>query len=224
MSSNGSFSEHIEQVCTKARNMCSWILRTFHDRSPILMITLWKSLVQPILDYCSQLWNPTQSRLLKQLEEVQKSFTRKIKLKTHLNYWERLHHLHMYSQERRRERYRIIYMWKVMENVVPATNEGNGGRKLHHRNGRSFEIKISNSQIPKSVQNIRDSSLNVNGAKLFNALPKYLRNCTNCAVIDFKKKLDNFLKNIPDEPVIGSYRRNLSAKDNSLLTLIPLCR
>ena len=110
-----------------------------------------------------------------------------------------------------------------MENVVPAINEGNDGCKLHLRNGRSFEIKISNSQIPKSVQNIRDSSLNVNGAKLFNALPKYLRSCTNCAVIDFKKKLDNFL-NIPDEPVIGSYRINLSAKDKSLLTLIPLCR
>ena len=111
-----------------------------------------------------------------------------------------------------------------MENIVPAINEGNGGQKLHSRNGRSFEIKAPNNQINKSVQNIRDSSLSVQGAKLFNALPKSLRNLTDCTVLDFKKKLDSFLKDIPDEPVIGNYRRNMSAQDNSLLTLIPLLR
>ena len=86
MSNSGSFSEHINRTCRKARDMCSWILRTFSSRSPILMITLWKSLVQPILDYCSQLWCPIQLGQIKQLEEVQKSFTRKIKLSHHLDY------------------------------------------------------------------------------------------------------------------------------------------
>ena len=29
------------------------------------------------------------------------------------NYWERLDALNMYSQERRRERYAIIFIWKL---------------------------------------------------------------------------------------------------------------
>ena len=58
MSSNGNFSEHIRKICQSARNMCAWILRTFSDRSHDLMLTTWKTLVIPILDYCSQLWSP----------------------------------------------------------------------------------------------------------------------------------------------------------------------
>ena len=134
-------------TCKKARDMCSWILRTFSSRSPLLMITLWKSLVQPILDYCSQLWCPIKLGQIKQLEEVQKSFTRKIKLDERINYWERLKVLRLYSQERRRERYRIIYVWKIFENLAPSIDHGeNGGMlKLHERNGRTMSLpKVNN--------------------------------------------------------------------------------
>ena len=58
MSDTGTFNEHINIMCGKARDMCSWVLRTFKSRSPVTMQTLWKSLVLPILDYCSKLWCP----------------------------------------------------------------------------------------------------------------------------------------------------------------------
>ena len=35
-----------------------------------------------------------------------------------LEYWERLSALKMYAQERRRERYQIIYVWKVSQLLV----------------------------------------------------------------------------------------------------------
>ena len=35
------------------------------------------------------------------------------------DYWTRLKTLCLYSQERCRERYRIVYIWKVLENLVP---------------------------------------------------------------------------------------------------------
>ena len=34
------------------------------------------------------------------------------------DYWERLAELHIYSQERRRERYSIIFLWKLAQQVV----------------------------------------------------------------------------------------------------------
>ena len=51
----------------------------------------------------------------KAIGEVQKKFTRKIKLEGKLDYWQRLKVLRLYSQERRRERYRIIYVWKILK-------------------------------------------------------------------------------------------------------------
>ena len=36
MSADGTFKQHITNVCQSARNMCSWILRTFESRSPEL--------------------------------------------------------------------------------------------------------------------------------------------------------------------------------------------
>ena len=38
----------------------------------------------------------------------------------HMNYRQRLVHLQMYSRERRMERYRILYAWKVLERLVPS--------------------------------------------------------------------------------------------------------
>ena len=40
MSADGSFNQHIQNICKSANNMCSWILRTFVTRSPELMLTL----------------------------------------------------------------------------------------------------------------------------------------------------------------------------------------
>ena len=37
----------------------------------------------------------------------------------------------------------------------------------------------------------------------FNSLPKSIRNITKCSINKFKEPLDLFLKNIPDQPLIG---------------------
>ena len=120
MSNTGSFKDHIQNTVVEAQKLCSWILRTFHTRDPTLMLTLWKSLVQSKLKYCSQLWCPTDKGSIQRLEMVQRSFIRKISGMTLKNYWEQLEHLKLYSLERRRERYRIIYVWRILERQVPT--------------------------------------------------------------------------------------------------------
>jgi hypothetical protein len=57
------------------------------------------------------------------------------------------------------------------------------------------------------------------GAKFFNLLPAELRNTDNNTVNIFKKKLDIFLANIPDQPTIAGMGRY--AESNSLLHQIP---
>ena len=67
MSADSSFKQHIDNMCQSAKNMCAWILRTFQSRTPELILTLWKSMVIPILDYCSQLWSPSKVGEIKQI-------------------------------------------------------------------------------------------------------------------------------------------------------------
>ena len=55
ISSNLSFKTHIENTVTGASRLVGWGLRTFQGRGRGLMLTLLRSLVQPRLDYCSQL-------------------------------------------------------------------------------------------------------------------------------------------------------------------------
>ena len=72
------------------------------------------------------------------------------------------------------------------------------------------------------MQNARESSLAVHGGKLFNALPKYLRDITECNVNSFKGMLDKFFANILDEPQVPGYTSCRKADTNSLLDMVPL--
>ena len=82
------------------------------------MFTLWNSLIQCKIDYCSQLWNPSDQVTISKLEGVARSFTCRITEMDNMNYWERLEQLGMHSQERRRERYQIISIWKILQGLV----------------------------------------------------------------------------------------------------------
>ena len=225
MSNSATFAEHINNTCQKARDMCSWILRTFKTRSPKPMKTLWKSLVLPILDYCSQLWCPTKKGQIQQLEAVQQYFTRKIHLGEKLNYWERLSKLKLFSLQRRRERYRIIYVWKILEQKVPNIGCGGDGgiKKLQSvgRNGRTCKIPPLANSASAKIKHLREESLSCHGSQLFNALPTGLRNLSECTLDIFKTRLDKFLQKIEDLPQILGYTSGRQTESNSLIHMIP---
>ena len=155
MSNNCKFNDHINATIINARKLSTWIFRTFKTRAPSPMLTLWKSLVLPKLEYCSQLWNPWLKGNKMNLEMVQWSFIRKIKDSTR-SYWERLKKYKIFSLERRRERYIIIYIWKVLENLVPNISEIDGIRaEMQPRLGRLCFIKARNTRAPAGLQTIR---------------------------------------------------------------------
>ena len=66
------------------------------------------------------------------------------------------------------------YKWKVLEGVVPNCG----------------------------IYPMREASFQSSGPKLFNALPRYLRNMKRVPEIEFKEKLDQYLRDIPDEPKV----------------------
>ena len=118
------------------------------------MLTLLKSLVNPLLEYCCQLWNPWKAKDIQAIEAIQPMFTFEITEVQHLNYWERLHELKLYSIQRRRERYIIIYIWKLTQHMVPNI-DGTMGRTIksrkHSKTWNTVRYSVSNKQKPSTI-------------------------------------------------------------------------
>ena len=60
MSDDATFTNHINEVCSKVKQKCGWILRTFSNRETHFLKMMWKTLVQGHVDYCSQLYMPSK--------------------------------------------------------------------------------------------------------------------------------------------------------------------
>ena len=153
---------------------------------------------------------------------VQRSFLRKISGISHLSYWEQLNYLNLYSLERRRERYRLIYVWRILEGHVPNIMSSSRNcpkitSKWHQRRGRECIIPPVKCSSPMAVRRLLYASLPIHGQQLFNVLPIELRNMTGCSVDTFKRKLDKFLQTVPDQPLIPGYTAQRRAESNSLL-------
>ena len=148
MASDLTFSIHIANVVTGANRLVGWALRTFRRRSRLVMLTIWKSLVQCKLDYTSQLWSPSDQASISSLESVARHFTAKVQGMEGLDYWERLQSLHLFSQERRRERYRIIFLWKVAQGLVQGYK---ATFTSSPRRGRLMQVSALCNKAPASV-------------------------------------------------------------------------
>ena len=62
VSSSRSWGPHIEKTVQGARKMAAWTLSAFRDRSQVVMLTLYKSMVRSKLEYCCPVWNPAKVR------------------------------------------------------------------------------------------------------------------------------------------------------------------
>ena len=205
MSSNCSFEQHIIELRKRCSSLCGWILRTFSSREPLLMMTLFKSLVLSRLDYGSQLWSPTKINQINMIEKVQRAFTKHVSGLYYLSYQERLRTLNLYSLQRRRERYIIIYIWKILENLVPDMVKP----IIYHMSDRRGRLCRVCNVGTGHTGTLAHSSFRWKGIRLFNSMPRYVRNITNCDVISFKKKLDLYLTTILDNPSIPNHNNSL---------------
>ena len=172
MSNDCSFTFHIDEVISKVNKMVSWALRNFKCRSKLFILTIWKSILLPHLDYCSQLWSPLKVADINRLELVQKCFLKKMNCYDNVSYWDMLKDLGLYSLQRHRERYRAIYLWSILECLVPNPKPNQIFGKFHPRHGRSCHVPLIRCN---GHQKTLGSSFSVRSAQIFNSLPKELR-------------------------------------------------
>ena len=201
ISSDLSWTPHINIITDTAKRMASWCLSVFRCRGKEVMLTLFKTYVRSRLEFSCPLWNPHKITDIQTLESVQRNFTSKIDGLSEFNYWERLKLLKLHSLQRRRERYIIIHMFKIRMNLT--SNDLNIQFATSPRRG----ILAILPQFPKqaAARNITlfESSFAVNGPLLWNILPPDVRLHTKLE--PFKISLSKFLDTVPDEPPVTGY-------------------
>ena len=211
LSNDCSWRTHIQTIAMDARKVASWVLGTFRDRSTLTMLTLYKSLVRSKLEYCSPVWDPSKIQDIKAVEEVQRHFTKRISGSRDLSYWDRLKKLHITSLQRRRERYSMIQVRKVLNDKAP-----NSTRIEFYTNDRlGVKAKIAkfNHKAQRSVATAYDNSFGVKAVKLWNLLPKRVNSITD-SIDGFKTALGDFIGQFPDMPPVQGYT---PPNSNSLL-------
>ena len=195
VSDSGDYKDHIQKIVTKCKQRNGWISRAFTNKSVDFRRFMWRTYVQSLLDYGSQVWTPVDPTLIAHLESAQRTYTAQTEDLYKYNYWDRLSKMKLQSVQRRQERYRIIYLWKIMEGLVPNY----GIKWTWDSKGRVLSIPKNNYKNTPIAIKMRDQSLIVHGGRIFNILPSALRNFTGTKET-FKTKLDNFMTKIPDQP------------------------
>jgi len=108
-----SFSQ-VTEAYKKANMALGMINRSIQYKSKSILLCLYKTLVRPHLEYCTQIWSPHYSRDKQLLEKVQHRFTRMVPGMKVLPYNERLRQLGLWSLEERRNRADLIEMFKML--------------------------------------------------------------------------------------------------------------
>jgi hypothetical protein len=181
-------SQQCSKVVKTANSILGMINRSFTYKTKEIVIQLYKSLVRPHLDYCIQAWRPHLIKDINLLESIQHRVTRMIPGFRNLPYSERLHKLKLTTLETRRLRGDLIEVFKIMN--------GHEGLKV------SQFFNFAESSLRGHSLKLFKTRFNTNIGKFtfcnrvvdeWNMLPEDV--VSSNTVLNFKIKLDHFLKN-----------------------------
>ena len=200
LSADGTWTYHIGDIVRRASIMSGWIFSAFKCRSREVLLTLYKALVRPLLEYCCLVWSPTKVSEIKAVENVQRAFTRKIYGMRELDYWEWLKSLKLMSLQRRRQRYELIHVWKIYNKLVPNCV----GMEFH--TGR-LGIQAKTQKYPYWADSKRANQLynsfSFRAPQLWNKLPREVTLSQSLSA--FKANLGNFMEGFQDRPPSRGY-------------------
>ena len=104
-----------------------------------------------------------------------------------------------------RERYIIIYVWKILENLVPNLVKP---LQFYVSDRRGRMCSVSHVRLGHTGS-LAYSSFRWKGIRMFNSLAMHIRNITACSPSVFKKQLDLHLSPMLDFPCTPNFNNSL---------------
>ena len=91
------FHMHARSVISSASGLANSLLRSTLRRSKEFMVTLLKTNIRPVIDYCSTVWNTGYVCDVEALEAVHRMWTKQVEGIGDMAYGDRLSFLDLYS-------------------------------------------------------------------------------------------------------------------------------
>ena len=215
-----NFEKHIQTQVIKANQIVGIIRRSFKYLDFKTFCLLFKSLVRPILEYASSVWNPYKTKDIEAIENVQRRATKMLPDMKDLTYEERLKKLKLPSLRYRRlrgdmiETFKIvteIYDKRVTEDLLPINKS-----TFHQTRGHSLKLTKNRSRL-----DIRKYYFTNRVVDDWNNLPETVINAKNVKI--FENRLDKLWQNHPmmydhtyNDKQTTTGRRQLNQIDNEV--------
>ena len=110
-------------------------------------------------------------------------------------YWDRLKIFKLYSIQRRNERYKILYIWILLNGLVPSLGLCWNPNTLPRYGPKLIVDKILGPNEP--IKNLKRDLIRNFRVRIFNNLPIPLRTFKG-TLASFKNMLDKYLELCPD--------------------------
>ena len=162
-----NFDEHINTIVKKAHNRANLILKCFQSRNRQILIRAFTIYVRPLLEFNSPVWSPSLIRQINILENVQRSFTKRLPGLKNLTYHQRLKAASLKSLEYRRLTYDLTLTYKLVFGLI------NTDYKLLNLKTTSFDLRRHQYQLncPNFKSSVRCRSFFYRITNIWNNLP-----------------------------------------------------
>ena len=111
-------SAHCVAVYKQASRVLAMMQRTIIYKKKVILLSLYKTLMRPLVEYCTAAWSPYYQKDKILLKRIQHRFTRMFPELKFLLYEERLVKLGLWTLEERRNRADLIEVFKLVNGLV----------------------------------------------------------------------------------------------------------
>ena len=115
---DGSYSQHITDVITKASRLAGAVSRALRHRPAAIQWLAFNAYILPVLMYASPTWSPSSAGKKKILEKIMRRFTKKLPGLSSQTYSQQLGFLHSMSLENRRLFTDLVYVYKFTHGLL----------------------------------------------------------------------------------------------------------
>ena len=162
ITSDLSWTTHINNICSKARRILGLVYRRFYGHSDVATLRqLYVSLVRPHLEYAAPVWSPYLQKDIAMLEKTQQFASRICTKNWDAGYHELLDMLDLPSLAQRRLHTRLCYVYKIVHGllyfppdvVVPSSALSHNPRSHLLYQPFAHSNSYLHSFIPNSISN-----------------------------------------------------------------------
>ena len=120
ITSDMRWSNHISNICGKANKTLGFLRRNVNINSTSVKESAYKSLVRPLVEYASSVWDPHLQKDITRLEMVQRRAARYVSNKhgNRSSVDNMIQHLDWYSLKHRRRIARLVMFYKIVNDHV----------------------------------------------------------------------------------------------------------